>query len=351
MNKLIIPTGYMGSGSSAITDILSEYDSINVENADFEYVFLHCPNGLFDLEDKLLIGNNAVRSDEAIHNFLETMKSLYRKDFHWISNYKNKVSSEFYQYCTDFIDQLSIFKSDKVYWYYQQNPVNTVMRLKLLFIHIIRRITNDKVRINRPLSYRNTCFAIPTADQFYNASREFLNKFYTAMGRNENNILLDQLVLPHNLFRLNRYFDDDVRIIVVERDPRDVYILNKYIWMPNNNAVPYPLDCKQFCEMYKRIRDTASFNDSKILSIHFEDLIYNYDSSLNQIESFIGLDSSNHNNIRSCFNPDVSIHNTQLFKRKEFYDESIRIIESELSDYLYSFPNSLETEISVKALF
>ena len=68
MNKLIIPTGYMGSGSSAITDILSEYDSINVENADFEYVFLHCPNGLFDLEDKLLIGNNAVRSDEALQN-------------------------------------------------------------------------------------------------------------------------------------------------------------------------------------------------------------------------------------------------------------------------------------------
>ena len=35
------------------------------------------PNGLFDLEDKLLIGNNAIRSDEAIRSFETQMKKLY----------------------------------------------------------------------------------------------------------------------------------------------------------------------------------------------------------------------------------------------------------------------------------
>ncbi len=60
MNKILVPTGYMGSGSSAVTDI-AEIDGCSARNGDFEFVFLHCPNGVFDLEDKLLHGNNAIR--------------------------------------------------------------------------------------------------------------------------------------------------------------------------------------------------------------------------------------------------------------------------------------------------
>lgn len=59
----------MGSGSSAVTDLLSEYSNVNCKNGDFEYVFLHCPDGVFDLEDKLLKGNNIIRSDDAIRKF------------------------------------------------------------------------------------------------------------------------------------------------------------------------------------------------------------------------------------------------------------------------------------------
>lgn len=80
MNKILVPTGYMGSGSSAVTDILAEIDGCSARNGDFEFVFLHCPNGVFDLEDKLLHGNNAIRSDEALHSFLGTMKQLCTKN-------------------------------------------------------------------------------------------------------------------------------------------------------------------------------------------------------------------------------------------------------------------------------
>ena len=76
MRKVIIPLSYMGSGSSAVTDLISEFANVNNKYGSFEYVFLHCPNGVFDLEDKLLIGNNSLKSDEAIHTFLKTMKEL-----------------------------------------------------------------------------------------------------------------------------------------------------------------------------------------------------------------------------------------------------------------------------------
>ena len=78
MHKLIVPTGYMGSGSSALTDLISEFEGYAADNGSFEYVFLHCPEGLFDLEDKLLLGNNALRSDEALHSFEKRMRQLYK---------------------------------------------------------------------------------------------------------------------------------------------------------------------------------------------------------------------------------------------------------------------------------
>lgn len=69
-HKIVIPTGYMGSGSSAVTDLLSEIDGYSCTNGNFEYVFMHCPNGVFDLEDKLLKGNNDLRSDESFRHFI-----------------------------------------------------------------------------------------------------------------------------------------------------------------------------------------------------------------------------------------------------------------------------------------
>ena len=64
MNKILVPIGYMGSGSSAVTDILAEIDGCSARDGDFEFVFLHCPNGVFDLEDKLLHGLSLIHISE-----------------------------------------------------------------------------------------------------------------------------------------------------------------------------------------------------------------------------------------------------------------------------------------------
>ena len=94
-NKIIVPTGYMGSGSSVVTDLVSEFEGFEASRGTFEYVFLHCPNGVFDLEDKLLVGNNAIRSDEALHSFYTTMKELYDKKYWWVGHYNKIVGEEF----------------------------------------------------------------------------------------------------------------------------------------------------------------------------------------------------------------------------------------------------------------
>ena len=73
---IVVPMGYMGSGSSAITDIVQGFEGYKAANGRSEFIFTHCPNGLFDLEDNLLIVNNSLRSDVSLHSFLATMEGF-----------------------------------------------------------------------------------------------------------------------------------------------------------------------------------------------------------------------------------------------------------------------------------
>ena len=154
MKKIIVPTGYMGSGSSAITDLISEFRDCQNEFKTYEYVLLHCPNGLFDLEDKLLIGNNAIRSDEAIRSFETQMRKLYNKKFWWVGNYQKIISSNFMKITEEYINNIQEFNFPG-YWYTHEE-VNTKMFFKLLVRKPLKILTGNKVRFNKILKYSTT---------------------------------------------------------------------------------------------------------------------------------------------------------------------------------------------------
>lgn len=340
MKKIIIPTGYMLTGSSAVTDLISEFEDVNNDYGSFEYVFLHCPNGVFDLEDKLLIGNNALRSDEAIHSFIKTMKQLYDKKLWWVGNYKEKMCEEFYNYSLEYIESLIDIKLDN-FWYYQENT-NFSMLVKLIIRKIIYYISLKKVLLKKPTLHKQMMLSYVSREKFYKESKKYIEKLLSKFDRNNQDLLLDQLLLPHNLHRINNYFDDNVRVIVVDRDPRDVFILNKYIYTQNDDGVAYSHDVKDFCKQYKKIKESETItNDNKILKIYFEDLIYKYEDTKKLIIKFLGYQNKRHINPKKHLDPAKSIKNTQVYKKEE-YKEEIEYIEKNLSTYLYTYPDSEE---------
>jgi len=337
-NTIVIPTGYMGSGSSAVTCLVSELNGFIAPNSSFEYVFLHCPDGLFDLEDKLLYNNTSLRSDEAIHRFKVMMRNLYDLKYFWPGSYKTLVSKDFYNYVIDFLNDISITSYDSSYWYYQEIPTGIKMKIFVLFRHILKKIFPNSLNGNIPLSYKTMNISFPSYDEFFNASQKFLKRVFNDLGLAHNNIVLDQLLLPHNLSRIDRYFDQNVRVIVVDRDPRDVFILNKYYWAKSGVPVPYPLDVNCFVEYYRKLRlSEPCISHKQILRIHFEDLIYKYKETTDKIFSFIGSDVSNHNP-RAEFDPDVSINNTQVYNSNSSYSQEVEVIQINLKEYLYPFP-------------
>ncbi len=337
MNKILVPTGYMGSGSSAVTDILAEIDGCSARDGDFEFVFLHCPNGVFDLEDKLLHGNNAIRSDEALHSFLGTMKQLCTKKYWWVGHYNEHVGPGFYDLCLRFVDELT-FSRPNYYWYWQENT-NARMFVELCIRKIVWLLTMKKVLLRKPRTYYDTMLSIPTEEEFYSAASRFISGVMDEIGLQEHNIVLDQLLLPHNLFRVDNYFGDELRVFEVSRDPRDVFIQNKYVWRSRNNAVVFPTDAEEFAQFYRRLRGSERPSGSaKVLKLQFEDLIYNYDASMERIYAFLGVTKAQHSSPKMHFDPAKSIQNTQLFRVNDQYAREAEIIAELLPEYIYDFP-------------
>ena len=337
MNKIIIPCGYMGSGSSAVTDLISEFDGYDAPNGSYEYVFLHCPDGVFDLEDKLLLGNNTLRSDEALHSFEKRMYELYSKKFWWVANYKKNIGKDFWHITQEYINSLILLKQDD-FWYMQER-LNTRRFIQMGIRMLVRKLTVNKIRLKRALEYETMYLSIPTPEEFYSASRTYLDKIFDCLGINEHHLILDQLLLPHNSHRACHYFGDNMECFIVQKDPRDLFIINKYIWAKTETSmVPYPQDADSFCDYYQRIRNLERDTDNPhIHRLYFEELIYQYEETKHNIMTILGLTEQQHIRRSEKFNPQKSIHNTQLF-RNPAYKTEIQIIEHKLFDYLFDFP-------------
>ena len=93
--------------------------------------------------------------------------------------------------------------------------------------------------------------------------------------------MVDQIVPPTNLKRYLRYFND-IRVFVVDRDPRDILYL-KNMWqdgvIPNN--------VEDFCKWFKYTRahrKTESFDDKRVCFIQFEDMVYKYDETAKKLQ-------------------------------------------------------------------
>lgn len=338
MNKIIIPTGYMGSGSSAVTALISEIDGYDANRGDFEYVFLHCPNGVFDLEDKLLVGNNALRSDEALRTFRTTMKQLFDKKYWWVGHYNENLCPEFMEYTESYIQSL-IQYHPSFYWYYQENA-DFKMILKLIIKRLVALVTLGKVQLPKPLLYENMAVSYVTAQEFYEKTRVYLQKLWDALGIQQHSLILDQLLLPFNLYRMENYFaPGTAEAFVIDRDPRDMFITNKYIWAEKGGVVPYPTEVHAFCECYRSLRQMEKPAPyTCVHRIHFEDLIYNYEQTVAKIYQALGVDAAAHQKKQTEFVPSHSIENTQLFLAKEAFAQEGKIIARELQEYLYPFP-------------
>ncbi len=337
--------GYVATGSSAVFDLLREYEGLTtgvIDNALYEHLVFLTPGGLFDLEDRLIVGNNRHHSDAALHTFVEEMDRLNRGDFRWCGNLSAITNGEFEVIYRRFVDSLIDCIVD-AHWSYHLLPADNAARMdKTGFVNRLRKRLAPNPSKPKRQRYRykdGIWYSFVTPERFYKLGHQFVMDYLSCIaGGKSGDLLVNKMVLPHNLKRLERYHLSDIRTIVVDRDPRDVYCFINQI-----KRTQIPKTPEDFIKYWTWQRSSEVIVEKNVLRIRFEDLVYRYDDTVAEIEQFLGLSPAQHVRLREFFNPDVSRKNTRLFTAPDINQEHIALIADSLEQHLYPFPLNVDS--------
>ncbi len=323
--------GYGATGSSVVTDFIREFDGVQVFD-DFEFSFSYRVDGLQDLEYHLMKQYaKDISGDAAIKRFLYAANYIKTPLIH-----KPCSPDEYLSIVNKFVNNIvqTKFKGIESIDIVSGNVPRNIFALgmkKKLMKFFIERWTKKPCYL---WPYRDVYVSVEP-ENFYEAAKQFVRDLLSAMGADpEKPIVLDQPFegnAPQNSFQ----FFDDPYAIVVDRDPRDLFLETKRHGFYEGRFIPID-DVKKFIEYYKRIHTKRPIEKTeRILPIRFEDMLYNYEETSKKVIDFCKL--GKHVRKRKIFNPDRSINNTQLIRRYPDERDNIELIEKELPEYLYPF--------------
>ncbi len=337
--KVITCAGYYRTGSSAVTDLFSEFRGCaNV--GSLELRFIYDRDGIRDLEYGIVENNDRLNTSISIKRFMRFAKilngGLLRR------GYRRFFGDSFMKYTSEFMNQIIELKCPA--WSHLDrfdigiafNCIDVI--LEKISFYLKENSRFSLLKLMKTPSY----YSAIDEKQFCQYAAQYIEKVICSLGREETEFyMIDQLLPPSNLKDYLKYFND-IKIVVVDRDPRDLFILENEIYRWGN--IPYK-NVRDFCSWYeitRRHRKKEVFDEESVYFLRFEDLVYHYEQTIGQLINFTGLHSENHLYRKTKFNPDISIRNTNMKARYPKYSEDIKYIEKYLDEYLYDFPEVKE---------
>lgn len=327
---------YHDTGSSAVDDYLREFEGFTYAPPDVECRFLQDPDGISDLEYNLIDNWHRLNSGFAIKRY-EKFARKNRRTYQLI--FGKCWLDETDRYIEDLVD----FKFPG-YWHADVNEQPFVPWMVYKFRRAFSKIVPHKYSKTQDfnyfpylISYHSMC----SRENFYIKTQKYTEALCQKMKKSDTEFLvLDQCVSTTNIKRYLNYIQD-LKVIIVDRDPRDVYIQGM-----NAKTHVLPHDPLLFSKQYRDMRRTVNeeVKNSRVLRIQFEDLIYKYDYATKKINEFLGITEEKHKSPRKFFNPEISKKNTKLWLTKKGYDKQIKVIEENLNDFLYTYPVTEEKE-------
>ncbi|MDD6678367.1 MAG: sulfotransferase [Firmicutes bacterium] len=325
--------GFIATGSSVISDFLKEFDE-NQTLDRFEFKLSYQTDGLQDLKYHLTTGNMKYESGlAAIQRFRKLSRGYAGRE------YRNVTNGQFEKFAGEFLD--SIIQGKWV----GTGADPTVDPVRHFAVRLFRKTRLDRKHYQRErkkgcdlCSYplQEICYAI-NPENFDAEAKKLTGRILESMGRDpEKNVVLDQPFAGNNPQAAFGFFENP-KAIIVDRDPRDYFV--------HCNVVSYPLgyrfmpirDVEAFVDLYRRQRKNQPYrvDSEQVMNIRFEDMIYEYEKTAERIMRFCGL--TEHTNPKKYFKPEMSVNNTQLYRRYPQFAGQIAYIEKELPEYLYDY--------------
>ncbi len=324
---LIAICGYGSSGASAVVDFLRGYKNLQV--VPFEFQIIHQADGISDLKYHLTVSRERVACNAAILRFKKLMLNSFSGH-----RLRKIVGKDYEAIVQRFLSRITLAE-----WKGRSNydPPDVSDRSPNRYICQIQRgITALLRKANKNWcfpGYRTRYFSIMEEEEFNAAVRDFLNELFCAAGYDlHQDLMLDMLLSVSNPGWGSEFFDD-IRTIIVSRDPRDIYVrsrANVFIdaFLPQDSV-------EGFITYYGGLKKKRLMPPNAI-EIQFEDLIYHYQQTSQTIMDFLGYRHRPENEF-AYFDPDKSVKNTNIYPKETQHAEAIRKIEAALPEYLYEF--------------
>ena len=322
----ILINGFGWSGSSALVDIMREIKGVYVPKKEFRLI--KDPHGLRDLDIQINSSIDPLNEDIAIKEFLHFIDIYSRgsRGFRPLGmSYNQDFGSSFQDISREFIDSICDYQYRGYWWY---------LDVYTPFIpYIIYKILR-KLKLYDYQKYTSLFLSVKTEEEFIELTQVYINNIFSSfVNYNDNNfIALDQAIPANRPSWGNRYFNNS-KVIVVDRDPRDVYV----DLIKEKSLVGYDVainhDVQLFVDWFRKVRKEEG-KDTQYLKIQFEELVLDYHRIVGEIYDFCGFLPEHHFGKYTRFNPDVSKKNIGMWRNHAYQDE-IRKIEKELKEFIY----------------
>lgn len=333
---MIVSTCSFGStGSSAVSDYLKECEGTQVLDK-FEFTVATTTDGLTDLEYQLVKKNT--RQSSSICAIQRFQKLIEHFKGSW-NRHTGIPISEIERITNDFLDAITqvqyVGMSPRIYKAGNET-INRVIGNSLIMVRIIRPLEKKGfIKKNHDFYPLDKVRLSVHPENFYDEAKKFIRELLKGMGADLNKIVvLDQAFSGSDPSSGFPFFEDPYAVIV-DRDPRDVYIFAKEVLLSRGRFMPTE-NVKDFITYYRVIRSSKKSmeKDKHCLYLQFEDMVYDYDHTVPRIDEFLHVQN---NRKKTIFDPSMSVANTNLIKKYPKYADDVKQIEKELPEYLFDF--------------
>jgi len=321
---IVIGSGFSGSG--AIFDYLVGRPDIADPFFGQEFRLLHDPGGITQLHSAIGSQFSVHQANAAIRQFEKICSMRYgispsRWLYRFISG-KKVIPTISKQALSTYVNKITCVE--------YPGQTNHELFLKPLLwkrIIVLTRLLWRKLggRLN------GGTLRLPVAEnEFLAQTKNFLDLLLLS---NEYNTETKGLVVNQggSFWRpvsSTRYFGENRRIVLVSRDPRDIFSEIKIL------GYSYPGNAEAFCKWYQKVMeriDEDEWQKTSVLHLKFEEFVINFESVKKRIDLFLGLNDE----VTSTYEANLSLKNIGIFKNRLSASEQ-EIISSQLENFFWN---------------
>lgn len=315
--------GYYTSGGTALKDALKGLEQATVFPGEFRLIKERY--GLLDLQEAIISTGNPENTDLAIKDFIWLCNNFAQLHTRWRKsglNYDSYTDGLFSKAVDSFVSNIVSYEYP-MYWYFFEFRKTWI---KQIYNRILFKLA---IKPADAKAFMSTV----DIDRFNLHAKQLIEDFIDHRKVSQISVLHNAVpILRYDQVVKSRCFFSNLKIIIVDRDPRDIFLdLYEGRYLKGDKD---PVEkARSFVEFYRYARvDKEKISKlSFVKIIRFEDLCLNYNETLESVTQFLGIQGKVNSESIPYFKPLESSSNIGLWKSCSSKEKiSITYIEQEL---------------------